>query len=654
MDLIDQSYIYTLLLKEILIAMKYDLRSIQQFVTYCRESHGNKLPKHEIEQFQQKYHQHSPIWWYSAPHFLHSMLKHSLQTLDIEAIIILGFFIHDLHEQLEKLHSAQFKQSKGKLLTVYRGQRLPKSDLEKFKSHVGGLFSFNYFLSTSLDHNASVVSARQAAENQGSIGVLFMINVDLSISSTTFAHIRDLQYDSNQDLVLFTTHSVFRIDRIQQIGKRSRFWQIQLTMMEHNDGYWSSLTKSMRNEIQGPTEYHRLYNLLRKMCGFEKAFILSMMPPQQTFDDFETWNLYDQLGMLKTELGDYTGAISYFQKSMQVYEKKSAINDSHLAASYTNLGLIYANLGEYPTAISWYENGLAIRQKILPTSYVDLADSYSKIGSVYCYLEEYKKALSFYEKAYEIRLNILPRNHPDLATSYRNIGVVLNNVGKYSKALQFQEKALEIRNIVLPPNHLDLADSYDNFGLIYNNMGDNLKSLSFLEKALNIRQRIQLSNHPNLADSYNNLGIVYNKMNNHSKALSFWGKGREIRQQMQHLNQPKLADSYNNIAWVYYKMRKYPEAVKYQKQAVKIGESSLPSNYLRLLVWKQNLKEIQVKQCNDRDLDFIESFRNSAKINGNLSALPSTQSKPTIAFLVTRFPVTPNRILPISTQSESI
>ncbi|CAF4837650.1 unnamed protein product [Rotaria sp. Silwood1] len=299
-----------------------------------------------------------------------------------------------------------------------------------------------------------------------------------------------------------------------------------------------------------------------------------MMPPQQTFDDFETWNLYDQLGMLKTELGDYTGAISYFQKSMQVYEKKSAINDSHLAASYTNLGLIYANLGEYPTAISWYENGLAIRQKILPTSYVDLADSYSKIGSVYCYLEEYKKALSFYEKAYEIRLNILPRNHPDLATSYRNIGVVLNNVGKYSKALQFQEKALEIRNIVLPPNHLDLADSYDNFGLIYNNMGDNLKSLSFLEKALNIRQRIQLSNHPNLADSYNNLG-------------------REIRQQMQHLNQPKLADSYNNIAWVYYKMRKYPEAVKYQKQAVKIGESSLPSNYLRLLVWKQNLKEIQ-------------------------------------------------------------
>ncbi|CAF4177696.1 unnamed protein product, partial [Rotaria sordida] len=100
------------------------------------------------------------------------------------------------------------------------------------------------------------------------------------------------------------------------------------------------------------------------------------MSLKQTSDDFETWDLYHQLGMIKIELGDYTGAIYYFEKSIEVYKNKPSINDSHLAASYTNIGLVYANLGEYSKAISWHEKGLAIRQKILPTNHVDLADSF--------------------------------------------------------------------------------------------------------------------------------------------------------------------------------------------------------------------------------------------------------------------------------------
>ncbi|CAF4500982.1 unnamed protein product, partial [Rotaria sp. Silwood2] len=62
MDFLDQSYMYTLLLKECLIAMKHDERSIEEFVDYCCDSHGNELQEREIEQFHQEYHQHSPIW----------------------------------------------------------------------------------------------------------------------------------------------------------------------------------------------------------------------------------------------------------------------------------------------------------------------------------------------------------------------------------------------------------------------------------------------------------------------------------------------------------------------------------------------------------------------------------------------------------------
>ncbi|CAF4434233.1 unnamed protein product, partial [Adineta steineri] len=47
------------------------------------------------------------------------MLNKALRTQDIEIIIKMGFFIRDLHQQIELLHSATKNQGS---LTVYRGQ----------------------------------------------------------------------------------------------------------------------------------------------------------------------------------------------------------------------------------------------------------------------------------------------------------------------------------------------------------------------------------------------------------------------------------------------------------------------------------------------------------------------------------------------------
>ncbi|CAF4386414.1 unnamed protein product, partial [Rotaria sordida] len=79
---------------------------------------------------------------------------------------------------------------------------------------------------------------------------------------------------------------------------------------------------------------------------------------------------------------------------------------------------MYDNMGEYSKALSSYQRSLEIRKIALPPNHPDLAISYSNIASVYDNMGEYSKALSSYERSLEILKIALPPNHPDLATSY--------------------------------------------------------------------------------------------------------------------------------------------------------------------------------------------------------------------------------------------
>ncbi|CAF4164947.1 unnamed protein product [Rotaria sordida] len=92
-------------------------------------------------------------------------------------------------------------------------------------------------------------------------------------------------------------------------------------------------------------------------------------------------------------------------------------------------------MGEYSKALSSYERSLEITKVALPPNHPELAASYNNIGLVYYNMGEYSKALSSYERSLEITEIALPPNHPDLAGSYGNIGNVYSKMGEYSKAL---------------------------------------------------------------------------------------------------------------------------------------------------------------------------------------------------------------------------
>ncbi|CAF1638517.1 unnamed protein product [Adineta ricciae] len=588
---LEPSFMYTQIFKKILLDMEHDKQGIKDLLIYCRQCFQNNIKEQRIiGEFERNYRPDKAIWWYTRECFTYQMLNQALRTLDGELIINMGFFLHDLHKQIQQLHQAQVSNYKRKPFVVYRGQGLCKKDFDQLSKTVGGLLSFNNFLSTSIKQQKSLVFTYSALSDPDKVGVLFVITIDPNISTTPFASVRGVSYFEDEAEILFSMHSVFRVGTIRQVGDKNKLHhEVQLQLTADDDPQLRVLTDRIEREVQGSTGWQCLGKLLLKLGQLDKAEELYAVLLEQTSNKSDTALYYHQLGYLKDDQGDYKMAIEYYEKALKIQETTLPSNHPSLATSYSNIALVYDKMGEYSKALSFFEKALEIEEKTLPSNHPDLAQSYNNIGLVYYNMGEYSKALSFYEKALEIREKTLPSNHPDLAQSYNNIGGVYDSMGEYSKALSFYEKALEIREKTLPSNHPSLATSYNNIGFVYYNMGEYSKALSFYEKALEIWGKTLPSNHPSLAASYNNIGLVYNNMGEYSKALSFYEKAFEIREKTLPSNHPSLATSYNNIGAVYQNMGEYSKAYSFYEKALEISGKSLPSNHPDLATSYNNI-----------------------------------------------------------------
>ncbi|CAF1523540.1 unnamed protein product [Rotaria magnacalcarata] len=579
LDQLPPTYMYSVIFKDIILEIDdNDKKSMNSLVNFCQQQ---KVSKTELKEFKHKYRDRSAVWWYTKPMFLYGMLNRALRTLDMEGMTKLGFFIRSLHRQLEQLHqeqSANFQTA----LTVYRGQGMSKEDFQNLFKSKGGLLSFNNFLSTSKKQNVATSFVQETLDkNPDIVGVMFIMTIDpskISTSITPFAMIDEYSALPQEQEILFTMHSVFRIVEITQTPSNSRLWEVQLTITDESDPQLSTLTNRIKEEISG-RGWYRMGQLMLKVGHFDQAEELynELLKGASTASDIA--HIYHQLGLLKVDQGKYPEAIKFYEKALEIDRKTLPEDDTSLAPTYSNIGNVYNNMGEYSKALEYYENALEIREISLPPNHPSLATSYNNIGGVYSSMGEYSKALEYFEKSHKIFEISLPPNHPNLATSYSNIGEVYYHMDEYSKALEYFEKSHKIREISLTATHPEFATSYNNIGQVYNNMREYSKALEYFEKSLKIKEISLPPNHPSLATSYNNIGGVYDSMGEYSKALEYYEKSLKIREISLPANHPDLATSYNNIGITYYEMYEYSKALAYLEKALSIKQKSLSSTH---------------------------------------------------------------------------
>jgi tetratricopeptide (TPR) repeat protein len=524
---LDPSFMYTRLLKEVLLDMEHNAQTKAEFIEFCRvKCAATVMALTAIDEFEHDYEHHSSIWWYTKEPFIYSILNRALRIQDVDIVLKMGFFIQNLHKEIEQIHSKTSQKEKQK---IYRGQRISNVELEKLKISEGGLLSFNTFLSTSTNYSISYLFADSVRDDPEGIGIIFEAEIGPEISSYPFASLDDVSVHSNlEQEILFSMHTVFRIGEIEPI--EDRLWYLKLTLTNDSDEQLTGLTDYIRCETKELTNHHRLGTLMIKMGEFEKAqqFFQNLLATTPTDDWSLLARLHQQLGSVYQSKGNTTLALTNYDKSLQFTQNNPSSVYPLLAMNYNHIGESYDWTNDYSTALSYFEKALELQQKNVSTSFSDMAITYNNIGDVNKSIGNFTTALLYYQRALEFLEKTLPSTHPDIANTLNSMGTLYVLMGDFPNAQLHHQKALNIQQKALPSTHTDLVTTYSNLGSVYDLMGDYSNALLSYERTLEIRQKILPSNHSYIANTYNNIGGVYRSLSNYSTALSYHEKALEF------------------------------------------------------------------------------------------------------------------------------
>ncbi|CAF0946802.1 unnamed protein product [Adineta ricciae] len=453
---LDQSFMYSQLLKDIVLRLPFNAQAKQDLAQFCREQYSNnKYELKIIDEFERDYERPSPIWWYTRECFTYTMLNKALRTQDIEIIIKMVFFIRDLHRQLEQLHS---ELDKSKSIVVYRGQGMLNDDFGKLKSNQGGLIAFNNFLSTSETRDVSLGFARCALKNPDLTAILFEMHIDASVSATPYAPLDNLSYFSDSEKeILFSMHTVFRIACCKQLEER--LWEVQLALTSDNDEQLRQVTEQMKIEIEGGSDWHRLGHLMAKMDNFDKAeeIYSTLLEAADKTKLQELAPLYHQLGYVKKKKGDYAKALFYYRKSLELKQTYLPPDAPELSVTYSNIGATLLEQRNLDEALGNFQRALELDLHAPQPDPLEVATDYNNIASVLMDQRRYADALKNSQNALNIFLDKLPPAHPSIGTLYNNIGDIYDAIGDRSTARSCYRKSLDILIKTLPENHSSLA-----------------------------------------------------------------------------------------------------------------------------------------------------------------------------------------------------
>lgn len=467
LDRLEPTFMYTQIFKEILLELDYDETRRKALVEHCRRFYRHSYVQLKIiDEFEREYHRRSAIWWYTRECFTYQMLNRALRVFDADTVVSMGFFVRDLHRQIEELHRQQTETVSKDRFIVYRGQGLSQSDFEQLKATKGGLMCFNNFLSTSRNREVSYRFAERSPAQANTVGVLFRMSVDPSTASIPFASVREVSFFQNEDEILFSMHAVFRVGDIQPIDADNRTYQVNLTLTADDDAQLRMLTDRIRTEVVGFHGWGRLSHFLITSGHFDKAEELCRALLEQTTDDQEQALYYNNLGYCKEDQGDNEQALRYYEKALEIYRKILPPDSFAVATAYSNIGLVHLSLGNSREALEFLQRDLDIQQRTNASDHLNLASSYNNLGGVYKYMGEHSTALTFYNQGLEMTERLLPDNHPSLATSCNNIACLHYAMGNYPRAIPFFQRALDISRRSLPPSHPNLKDLENNIAVL--------------------------------------------------------------------------------------------------------------------------------------------------------------------------------------------
>lgn len=594
------SFMLTQLLTEIVIKMEDDDgKAKQEYLTYARHRYKNDQCRlKDLKRFEDNYSSEDAICWYTKYSLIYTDVNVALRSGNIRDILMMRLIIRYMSHRLRQLY-----QPPQQSTTFYRGQCLSCSDFEQLRLRIGGLYSFNYFLSTSRFPEVArgYATASCCSEDATNVGILFEIHSDPQASKwTTFTRIdRDSHFGEAEMEVLFSTNSIFRVGRIDQLGKR--LWKVNLFSTTDHDAELQRLAQVIRSAAEGSNEWERIGKILFNLglIHTSKEVLDIMIENLQKDSSSDPGHREHLIGVREQVHGNYDRALAHFRRSLGYHQHDSKVTDQALINIHRDLGSTYQKLNEYQQAERSFRKALQLQEQIVPTNYVGLLSLFQPLANVLEALKLYSERLKIDEKILDLRQNKILDNELELEEIYRCIARDHYRLKDYQLCLEKLKKICDLRRTC--------TELTDRRSCLLQVLIDDLEKevsspsigVELIQQQLEFRRNElkQLKSKYStdviaLAKCYDALGQLYSQMRDYSTALKWYQMMLQCIQRKSSMRSISLASTYDRIGQIYDKLGNYLEASLFYRKAITLATKSPSDDTTSLKLYRVHLKRV--------------------------------------------------------------
>lgn len=187
-------------------------------------------------------------------------------------------------------------------------------------------------------------------------------------------------------------------------------------------------------------EYYHLANYMHAWRYFIKAL------ENSSSGSLTSIKVLCNLGKVYTFLENDSMAIRAFDLALDMVLTHSNGSTLILPVIYESIGNLFIQMGNYQDAINYYEKALILYSRLYGNDHYSIANTYCRLGNAFFLIEKYNDALKYEFDALEIIHNIRNISGKNLLKEiYAFIGDIYQGKKEETLAYSYWEKSLKIR-----------------------------------------------------------------------------------------------------------------------------------------------------------------------------------------------------------------
>ncbi|CAF2790100.1 unnamed protein product [Rotaria sp. Silwood2] len=344
------------------------------FVKECRRLFAEEQSVlRVIDEFDRTYVPERAIYWYTRNGFLYNILNQALRRQNIEALMLLHFFIRDLDEQILGALDQQEKDEWKPSVDLYRGQRMSLNEIQDMKASYRNCFFYSFLSTTKNIEIARVFSgAGQIMEDEPVQPVIFHFDCSMMKFTRGVANIQHLSNNAEEEEILFSPLYSFTV-RDVNYDENEKVWFVKcdmcgdetdLPLLLHQRLIKLDITvRVLMNSVS--TDEDSVETASKTFSNDMSVLLNELIIPEGnivTLDENaqipkNTKHAATALFLLK--------GLRYFNADS--FGHKSEIPTDALATLWDCLATMCKEKGEFQRALDYFERADSCAQNILPT-----------------------------------------------------------------------------------------------------------------------------------------------------------------------------------------------------------------------------------------------------------------------------------------------